>query len=139
MNQELERALFIKGRTELPRVLVVAAECSPLSKTGGLADMAGALPKELKRLGFDARVITPYHRVIKEKYASQVEHLGYLYVDLGWRHEYAGLEKIVLDGLTVYLIDSEYYFGDKIYRGWDAEVEQYAYFQRAVLEAIPLL
>ncbi|MCR4936470.1 MAG: glycogen/starch synthase, partial [Oscillospiraceae bacterium] len=42
-------------------------------------------------------------------------------------------------GLTVYLVDSEYYFGDKIYRGGSAEVEQYAFFQRAVLEMIPML
>ena len=139
MNQELERLLLLKGRPRLPGVLIAAAECSPLSKTGGLADMAGALPRALNALGFDARVITPYHRVIKEKYAEQVRYIGYIYVDLGWRHEYAGIMKLELDGLTVYLIDSDYYFGDVIYRGFQAEVEQYAYFQRAVLEAIPML
>ena len=139
MNPEIERLLFLKGRAHLPNVLIASAECSPLSKTGGLADVAGALPKSLNPLGFDARVITPYHRCIKEKYADRVEHMAYLYVDLGWRHQYAGLERLDLDGMTVYLIDSEYYFGDKIYRGGEAEVEQYAFFQRAVMEAIPLL
>jgi len=89
--------------------------------------------------GIDARVITPYHRCIKEKYADRVEHLAYIYVDLGWRHQYAGLERLCLPGLTVYLVDSEYYFGDKIYRGGQPEVEQYAFFQRAVLELLPLL
>ena len=34
---------------------------------------------------------------------------------MGWRHQYAGLEKLELPGLTVYLVDSEQYFGDKIY------------------------
>lgn len=139
MNPEIERLLFLKGKSRLPNILIAAAECSPLSKTGGLADVAGALPKSLNPLGFDARVITPYHRVVKEKYGDRVEHMAYLYVDLGWRHQYAGLEKLELDGVTVYLIDSEYYFGDRIYRGGQAEVEQYAFFQRAVLEAIPLL
>ena len=97
------------------------------------------LPKALKPLGIEARVITPYHRVIKEKYAGRVEHLLHFFVDLGWRHEYVGLEKLLVNDTVVYLIDSEYYFGDRIYRGGDAEVEQYAYFQRAVLEAIPRL
>ncbi len=139
MNAELEKLIHLKGREQLPNVLLVAAECSPLSKTGGLADVAGALPKSLNALGFDARVITPYHRCVKEKYASQVEHMCDFYINLGWRRQYVGLEKLSLGGLTVYLIDSEYYFGDKIYRGGLAEGEQYAYFQRAVLEAIPYL
>jgi len=139
MNPELERLLLLKGRETLPCVLVTAAECSPLSKTGGLADVVGALPKALNSLGFDARVITPYHRCIKDKYAAEVKHLCHFFVDFGWDRQYAGLELLELPGLTVYLIDSEYYFGDKIYRGGEAEVEQYAFFQRAVLDAIPLL
>ncbi len=139
MNAELEKLVLLKGRDTLPKVLLAAAECSPLSKTGGLADVAGALPKSLNALGFDARVITPYHRCVKEKYADRVEHMAEFYVNLGWRRQYVGLEKLSLGGLTIYLIDSEYYFGDKIYRGGLAEGEQYAYFQRAVLEAIPYL
>ncbi|MCD8358624.1 MAG: glycogen/starch synthase [Oscillospiraceae bacterium] len=139
LNPELQRLLFLKGRDHLPDVLFVAAECAPLSKTGGLADMAGALPRALAAEGFRVRVITPYHRCIKETYAAQVEHIAHFYVNLGWRHQYAGLERLELDGLTIYLIDSEFYFGGAIYRGGEAEVEQYAFFQRAVLEAIPLL
>lgn len=139
MNAELEKLLLLKGRPQPPAVLLAAAECAPLSKTGGLADVVGALPAALGELGFDARVITPYHRCIKERYAGQVEHLAHIYVDLGWRHQYAGLERLCLPGLTVYLVDSEYYFGDRIYRGGQAEVEQYAFFQRAVLELLPML
>ncbi len=139
MNEELERLSILKGLERLPAVLIAASECSPLSKTGGLADVVGALPKSLAALGVDARVITPYHRCIKEAYADRVQHIAYTYVDLGWRHQYAGLEKLELPGLTVYLVDSEQYFGDRIYRGGEAEAEQYAFFQRAVLELIPLL
>ena len=139
MNQELEKLLMLKGLDHAPTVLIASSECSPLSKTGGLADVVGALPKSLAALGMDARVITPYHRCIKDKYAEHVEHLAYTYVDMGWRHQYAGLEKLVLPDLTVYLVDSEQYFGDKIYRGGEAEAEQYAFFQRAVMQLIPMI
>ena len=123
MKKEFRDMLHERGRTEMPKVLLASAECAPLSKTGGLADVVGTLPKSLKKLGIDARVITPYHRVIKEKYASQVEHMFYFYARLGWRSEYVGIERLELDGVTIYLVDNEQYFGDKIYRGGVPEGE----------------
>lgn len=139
MKKQFRSILNEKGRSELPKILLAAAECAPLSKTGGLADVVGTLPKSLKKLGFDARVITPYHRCIKDKYADRVEHMFDFYVNLGWRTQYCGIERLELDGVIIYLVDSEFYFGDKIYRGGMAEGEQYAFFTRAVLDAIPNL
>lgn len=139
MKKEFREMLKERGRDSLPAVLLASAECAPLSKTGGLADVVGTLPKSLAKLGIDARVITPYHRVIKERYGDKVEHMFYFYVKLGWRSEYAGIEKLELDGVTIYLVDNEHYFGDKIYRGGQPEGEQYAFFTRAVLDAIPNL
>lgn len=139
MKKEFRDLLKARGRSELPAVLLASAECAPLSKTGGLADVVGTLPKALRKLGIDARVITPYHRVVKDKYADRTEHMFTFYARLGWRSEYVGIEKLVLDGVTIYLVDNEHYFGDKIYRGGDAELEQYAFFTRSVLDAIPNL
>ena len=139
MKKEFRKILNEKGRTELPRILLVSAECAPISKTGGLADVVGTLPKSLRELGIDARVITPYHRCVKDKYADRVEHMFHFYVNLGWRTQYCGIERLELDGVCIYLVDSEFYFGDKIYRGGQAEGEQYAFFTRAVLDAIPNL
>jgi len=139
MKKEFRDMLKERGRSEFPPVLLASAECAPLSKTGGLADVVGTLPKALRKLGVDARVITPYHSVIKRKYASQVEHMFSFYSNLGWRKAYVGIEKLVLDGVTIYLVDNEQYFGDKIYRGGLAEGEQYAYFCRAVLDTLPIL
>ena len=50
----------IKGR-----VLSVASECVPLIKTGGLADVVGALPEALARIGWDMRVLLPAYRALR--------------------------------------------------------------------------
>lgn len=139
MKREFQQLLLEKDRDRLPNVLIASAECAPVSKTGGLADVVGTLPKCLAALGVDARVITPYHRCVKDKYQDRVEHMFSFSVDLGWRSQYVGIERLVLDGVTIYLVDNEYYFGDRIYRGGQAEGEQYAFFTRAVLDAIPNL
>jgi starch synthase len=44
------------------KILIAASEVVPFAKTGGLADVAGALPKALTALGHDARVILPRYR-----------------------------------------------------------------------------
>ena len=139
MKKEFRQLLTEKGCAAMPNVLLVSAECAPLSKTGGLADVVGTLPKSLKRLGIDTRVITPYHKCVRDRYGYRVEHLFSFYVDLGWRHEPVGIEKLENDGVTVYLVSSDRYFSDKIYRGGTEEGEQYAFFTRAVLNALPML
>ena len=53
-----------KPARPLPSILMAAAECAPFAKTGGLADVVGTLSRELKDMGFDIRLMLPYHRVI---------------------------------------------------------------------------
>ena len=120
------------------KVLFAASECVPFSKTGGLADVVGALPKEIKKSGVDVRVITPLYSAIPEKWRSKMEHLLYFYVNLGWRRQYVGIEKLVLNDITYYFVDNEYYFGRSyIYGLGGDEGERFAFFDRAVLEALP--
>ncbi len=139
MKKEFRDLLKEKGRQELPSVLLVAAECAPLAKAGGLADVVGTLPKALAKLGIDARVMMPYHHSIKARYHDRVQHMLSFASHYDWREVYVGLEKLELDGVTIYLIDNEEYFGDVMYRGGRAEIEQYAYFTRAVLDTLPVL
>lgn len=120
----------------MTKVLIVGAEGAPFAKTGGLADVIGALPAELQKQGTDVRVVMPLHGCIRDKYRHQLEVVATMNLTLGWRTQFLGVETLELDGIRYYFIDNEYYFAHCIYKGGDAEVEQYAYFCRAVLEAI---
>ncbi|MEA4897605.1 MAG: glycogen synthase GlgA [Christensenellaceae bacterium] len=119
------------------KVLLVASECVPFSKTGGLADVVGALPRALKKQGVDARVISPLYRTMHDQWRSKLEHVLFFYVNLGWRRQYVGIEKLVEGDVTYYFIDNEYYFGRSyIYGMGGDEGERFAFFCRAVLEAL---
>ncbi|KYF92481.1 hypothetical protein BE17_50155, partial [Sorangium cellulosum] len=54
------------------KILFVVSECVPFSKTGGLADVAGALPLALAEAGHDVRVVMPAYRVAKRYLARQI-------------------------------------------------------------------
>jgi len=138
MNRQLQNIMESKNTDALPRILMTGAECAPFAKTGGLADVIGTLTRELHALGFDIRLMLPFHRIIKDQYREKVQHLASFSVDLGWRSQYAGIELYDWEGIPVYFIDNEYYFGHAIYCGGNFEGEQYAYFSRAVIEALPL-
>ena len=125
--------------TDVPGVLIAAAECAPFVKVGGLADVVGALPKYLKKIGVDARVIMPFHRQIKERFGDKVQHMCDYQANLGWRSQYVGLERLEYDGAIYYFIDNEFYFGGPIYCGGEFEGEQYAFFTRAVMDLVPQL
>lgn len=124
---------------DLPPVLIVAAEAAPLAKTGGLADVVGALPKYLKALGVDARIIMPFHRSIKDRYASEATHLFDYLAAPQWEDRFVGIDKLELDGTVYYFVDNEHYFGGPIYTGNNFEGQQYAFFAQAVCDAIPNL
>jgi starch synthase len=118
------------------RVLYVAAEAVPFIKTGGLADVAFSLPKELRKLGVDIRVVIPKYKNIPEELKLNMTVLKEINVTVGWRNQYCGIQYQEFDGVPYYFIDNEYYFyRDGIYGFYD-DGERFAYFDRAVLEMI---
>ena len=122
------------------KILFASSECVPFIKTGGLADVVGALPKELVKSGADVRVILPLYKTMNQKWKDQLEYLFDFNIRLGWRSQYVGIHTLVNDGIRFYFIDNEQYFGrDYIYGSGTDEGERYAYFCRAVLEALPKL
>jgi len=82
------------------KVLFVAAEVAPFAKVGGLADVAGSLPKALAGLGHDVRVLMPAYRMVIEDPQWTVEPAGEFEVE-GWR---ATLWHSEAQGLDLWLI-----------------------------------
>lgn len=116
------------------KLLYTAAECAPFFKTGGLGDVAGALPKELTKKGIDTVVVLPYYSKMPPQYKEQCEDVLNFTIYVGWREQYCGVKKLVLNGVTYYFIDNMYYFDrDGIY-GYFDDGERFAFFQMAVIE-----
>lgn len=121
-------------------ILFVASECVPFIKTGGLADVVGSLPKYFNKDEFDCRVIIPKYMCMKYEYVQQLEYVTHFYMQLNWRSQYVGVFKTVCDGVTVYMIDNEYYFGgDKPYGDIAYDIEKFAFFSRAALSVLPVI
>ena len=121
------------------KVLFVAAEAVPFVKTGGLADVIGSLPKELLKEGVDARVILPKYGDIPDRFREMMTTIAVLDVPVGWRRQYVGIDKLEYQGVTFYFVDNEYYFKRKGLYGHYDDGERFAYYSRAVLEALPCL
>lgn len=116
------------------KILFAAAEGAPFSKTGGLGDVIGALPKSLVKQGYEVAVVLPYYDMVDAKFGDKVEDLLHFETNVGWRHQYVGIKKLLHEGVTFYFIDNQYYFfRGHVYGNWD-DGERFAYFQLAVLE-----
>ena len=121
------------------KILYVAAEAVPFAKTGGLADVAGSLPKALKADGVDVRVIMPKFGMIPEAYRNAMEHVYDGELPVAWRKKYVGLDKYELDGVTYYFVDNEEYFNREGFYGYDDDAERFSFFSRAVLDLLPAM
>mgnify|MGYP000856436362 FL=1 len=118
------------------KILFVAAEGAPFSKTGGLGDVIGALPKSLVKAGHEVAVILPYYDMVEAKFGDQIEDVLQFEVYVGWRRQFCGIKKTVLNGVTFYFIDNQYYFfRGHVYGDFD-DGERFAFFQLAALEAM---
>ena len=121
------------------RILYVTGEAFPFCKTGGLADVAGSLPPALAKNGDQVAVILPLYGQIGQLWRQQMTFRRYIYVDLGWRHEYCGLFSLESRGVTWYFVDNEHYFArSRLYGEFD-DGERFAFFSKAVIDLLPSL
>ncbi len=120
------------------KVLLVSSEVSPFAKSGGLGDVAGALPKELLKNGVDVRVVLPKYKKIKEQFITNQEYVGSYDISLGWRQQSASVFKTD-SPVPTYFIQNEYYFGRDGLYGYGDDVERFAFFSKACIELCGLI
>lgn len=126
------------------RVLFASPEVAPLAKTGGLADVAGALPKALAGLGHDVRIIMPYFRQADDSGLEIIKTNQQVTVPIGDRAVSAGICVSHLGDVPVYLIDKpEYYDREYLYGTPEGDypdnAERFMFFSKAVLAACKAL
>jgi starch synthase len=124
------------------RVLLVSSEVSPYAKTGGLGDVAAALPRALRALGHDVRILMPRYRGV-ERHASAIRTVvPRLEVPVGdQRVESALLVTETSAGVPVYFLEQDHYFDrDGLYGTGDGDYEdsceRFVFFCRGALEAM---
>jgi starch synthase len=88
------------------KILLASREVHPFSKTGGLADMVGALGKALARTGHEARIVTPLYRGLREKF-SQMRQVDWKFnFQLGAEWAHGKLWSLEIEkGLVIYFVD----------------------------------
>lgn len=117
------------------RVAIISSEVVPFAKTGGLADVAGALPKALRKHDVDARVILPLHQQVDR---GRLNGAIIENVPVEWRGQVRPTRIYQSDaaGAPAYLIDApEYFSGPSIY-GYSNDHERFAFFSRAALALV---
>jgi starch synthase len=121
------------------KVLYASSEALPFAMSGGLADVAGALPKALRKRFIGCRVVMPLYSSISEELRSKMTFVCSITVPVAWRRQYCGVFEAHMDGVIYYLIDNQYYFNREGMYGHYDDAERFAFFSRAVLEIIPYI
>jgi starch synthase len=122
------------------KVLFVSAEAAPFAKVGGLADVAGALPKALRELGHDARLVMPLYQMIEDDPRwSLMTTLDPFQVPMndGWTQN-AVFKELELNGLPVGFIGTDRWFTESFSSEslYVPGGTQHLFFCAAVLQAM---
>jgi len=122
------------------KILFVSAEVDPFAKTGGLADVAGSLPKELSILGHDVRVVMPRYGVIKEK-AGYVNDFP---VEMGNRRETCIIKESSIydsenNAIPVYFIENHNYFNRSGIYCYEDDAQRFILLCKAALDMLPTI
>jgi starch synthase len=120
------------------KILFVSSEVAPFAKTGGLADVAGALPKALRKLGHDVRIVMPAYRGVLSRFPFVVTGIS-VQVPVGGFVEQADVWQGEIAGVPVYLLDHPGYFNRDGFYGTAAgdfpdNAERFGFFCHAALE-----
>ncbi|MBI5789269.1 MAG: glycogen synthase GlgA [Candidatus Schekmanbacteria bacterium] len=126
------------------KILFVCSEVAPFAKTGGMADVAGALPLAIRRKGHDVSVFLPYYQIVtKGGYAPKMI-LPKVSIPVAGNIESSSVHLLESDGVKFYFLEQNRYYNREFLYGPPAgdypdNAERFIYFNRAVLEAVKQL
>lgn len=119
------------------KVLFASSEAYPFAMSGGLADVAGALPKALRKRLVGCRIVMPLYSSVPDELREKMNFICSITVSVAWRRQYCGIFEAHLNGVIYYFIDNQYYFKREGLYGHYDDAERFAFFSRAVLDIIP--
>lgn len=121
------------------KVLYASSEALPFAASGGLADVAGSLPRALRRRRVACRVVMPLYGTVSEELRKNMKFITSIMVPVSWRRQYCGIFEAKAGGVIYYLLDNEYYFKRNTLYGHYDDGERFAFFSRAILEILPYI
>ena len=121
------------------RVLFAAAEVNPFIKVGGLADVAGSLPKALAEAGCDVHLVMPHYATASWGQLP-MRQWGSVYPPMGYGREEAEVFSAQLSpGLTLYAVANGAYFSRERPYGFPDDLRRFAFFSKAAYEIARLV
>jgi starch synthase len=121
------------------KVLFVASECAPFAKTGGLGDVAGALPRALRRRGMDVRVVMPLYRGIAWNELEILDGVLSATIGRGTAHGRVRLGRLPRSDVPVYFLEHRHYYDREHLYGsatdaYTDNLERFVFLSRGALQ-----
>ncbi len=118
------------------KILFAASECTPYIKSGGLADVVGSLPVEIKKRGYDVSVIIPLYQKIIEKYSNELKHEITIRLNIAKYDTDVRIFSQEREGVKYFFVENrEYFERDELY-GCIDDGERFSFFQHAIYRFI---
>ncbi len=125
------------SNSNMLKVLIVATEMSPFIASGGLGEVIGSLPKSLRKNNIDVRVIIPKYKNINKSLLNDFNFTTNINVALENNCFETNIYSQQKDNYTIYFVENDYFFNREELYGYYDDYKRFAYFSKAVLEALP--
>lgn len=123
------------------KILFVTSECSGFAATGGLAEVAGSLPKAIAKetKSYKVKVVMPLYKKIIDNFEKKLKFVGEGKISLAWRDSYVGVFTMKYDGIEYYFVDNKYYFNrEELYGHYD-DGERFAFFSKSIFKVMEII
>lgn len=123
------------------RILMIASEMVPFAKTGGLADVVGALPKVISRLGHEVRTIIPKYQMVRDDNLKPI--VKTLEIEIGKHLERAAIKASLNNGNLAYFVAGRFFDRQGLYGDQNGDYkdndERFIFFSKAVLDLLKVI